>query len=124
MKIVSTVILVILVILAVSSGATKVLLMEQDVAFFGKYGFSNPILVAFGAAQLIGGLLMVFVKTRFAGAAIVAITFLVSLVLLLVDGNIAVGVITAVATLLLVVVMKQSFARVPQRSSGDGPDLD
>ena len=112
MKAVSTLILVILTLLAVSSGITKILLMQQDVDFFGKYGFSDPILIGFGLVQLLGGLLLVFTKTRFAGAAIVAVTFLVSLVLLLIEGNIPVSIITLVATLLLGVVMKQSWRPV------------
>ena len=109
MKAVSTIILVLLVLLAVSSGVTKIILMEQDVNFFGKYGFSDPILVAYGLAQLVGGLLMVFTKTRFAGAAIVAVTFLVSLVLLVLEKNIPVSIVTAIAMVLLGVIMKQSL---------------
>jgi len=109
MKIVHTVILVLLIFLALSSGVTKIALMQQDVDFFGKYGFSEPILVAYGAVQLIGGVLLPFKKTRFVGAAIVAITFLVSLAVLLMDGNIPVSIATLVATLLLGVVMKRSW---------------
>ena len=109
MKVVSILVVVILILLAVSSGVTKILLMEQDVVFFGKYGFSAPMLIAFGLAQLLGGLLMIVQRTRFAGAAIVALTFLVSLALLLIEGNIPVSIITMVAMLLLGVVMKQSW---------------
>ena len=109
MRIASTIILVILICLAVFSGATKIALVQADVEFFGKYGFSNPMLIAFGATQLMGGVLMPFRKTRFSGAAIVAITFVVSLVLLLMDGNIPVSLVTVVATLLLGVVMKRSW---------------
>lgn len=110
MKIAFTIILTILTLLAISSGVTKVMLLPQDVDFFGRYGFSNPILIAFGATQLIGGVLLPFNKTRFVGAAIVAITFLFSLVLLVMDGNIAVSVVTFVMTLLLGVVMRRSWA--------------
>ena len=59
---------------------------------------------------------MPFEKTRFAGAAIVAITFLVSLVLLLLEGSIAVSIVTLVATLLLGMVMKQSWYGFSSRS--------
>lgn len=114
MKAVSTIILAVLILLAVSSGITKILLMQQDVDFFGKYGFSNPILVVYGLVQLIGGLLLVFTRTRFVGAAIVAITFLISLVVILMDGNIPVGIATVIATLLLGVVMKQSWQPAAQ----------
>jgi len=109
MKWVRTIILMLLTFLAVSSGIAKIVLMEQDVAFFGKFGFSNSILIAFGVIQLIGGALLPFAKTRFTWAAIVEVTFLVSLVLLLLDGNIPVSVVTAVAMLLLGFVIAQQY---------------
>jgi len=115
MKVAYTIILVILTFLAISSGITKVLLMQRDVDFFGQYGFSNTILIIYGTAQLIGGFLLPFSKTRFVGAAIVAITFLVSLVVLVMDGNIPVSIITVVMTLLLGVVMKQSWKTAPSK---------
>lgn len=116
MKTFLTVVLVILTLLAVSSGITKIMLMPQDVEFFGRYGFSNPMLIAYGTVQLIGGVLLPIKKTRFVGAAIVATTFLVSLLILLLDGNIAVSIVTIVATLLLGVVMKQSWKTTPAES--------
>ncbi len=109
MKTVTTIILVVLILLAVSSGVTKVMLMQQDVDFFGKYGFSNPILITYGILQLVGGVLMVFQRFRFIGAVIVAITFLISLAVLLIDRNMPVSIATVVATLLLGVIMKQSW---------------
>ncbi|MGI9237969.1 MAG: DoxX family protein [Woeseiaceae bacterium] len=109
MKIVLAILLAILTFLAVFSGITKISLMPQDVEFFGQYGFSNAMLIVFGAVQLIGGILLPFKKTRFWGATIVAITFLISLAILLMDGNIPVSVVTAVATLLLFLVMKLSW---------------
>jgi len=101
-------VLVILTFLALSSGVTKVMLMPQDVEFFGKYGFSDPILMLYGAVQLIGGVLLPFKKTRVVGAAIVAVTFLISLLVLILEGNIPVSIVTAVATLLLVLLMLRS----------------
>jgi len=116
MKVMFTIILVILILLALSSGLTKVTLMQQDVDFFGKYGFSNPILVAYGLVQIVGGVLLAFRQTRFVGATIVAITFLISLAVLLMDGNIPVSIVTFVATLLLGVIMKQSWSPVTSES--------
>ena len=114
MKAISIIILVILVFLAVSSGITKILLMEQDVNFFGKYGFSDSMLIAFGFTQLLGGVLMVIAKTRFAGAAIVAVTFLVSLAMLMLEGNVPVSIVTGIALLFLGMVMEQSWRPRPQ----------
>ena len=109
MKAVSFLILVVLILLALSSGIPKILLMEQEINFFGKYGLSGPTLIAFGFAQFLGGFLMIFANTRFAGAAIVAATFLVSLALLLVEGNIPLSIVTGIATVLLALVMKQNW---------------
>ena len=108
MKITFKIILVILVLLAISSGITKVLLMPQEVEFFGAYGFSNAMLIMFGCIQVFGGVLMVFFKTRFYGAIIVAITFLFSLVVLLLASSIVPAVITIVATVSLILIAKQS----------------
>ena len=109
MKAVSIIVLTLLTLLAVSSGTAKILLLPQEVDFFGKYGFSSLVLIVFGSVQLLGGLLLITARTRFVGAAVVAATFLVSLVMLLMDGSIPASIATAVATLLLAVVMKQSW---------------
>ncbi len=108
MKIVPNIVLAILVFLAISAGITKILLLQQDVEFFGKYGFSNPILIAYGVIQLIGGVLLVLPKTRIMGAVLIAITFLISAVVLVMDGNIPVAIITVICILFLGVVAKSS----------------
>ena len=108
MKYLKIAIVCILVFLAVSSGITKIMLMEQDVVFFGKYGFTNPILVAFGITQLVGGLMMFARKTRLLGAAIVAITFVISAVLLILEGTVVPTLVTLVALVFLGLTMHQS----------------
>ncbi len=107
MKMFLKVILTILVFLAISAGFTKIILMPRDVKFFGAYGFTNPMLIAYGAAQFIGGILLIFQKTRFFGAIIVAITFLISAVVLVMAGNILFTIITVIAILMLGVIMRQ-----------------
>ena len=107
MKILYNILLVILVFLATSSGITKILLMQQDVEFFGEFGFSNAILVTYGAFQLVGGILLIISKTRFAGALIVAITFIISAIVLIMAGKILVAIITFVTIIMLGVIMKQ-----------------
>lgn len=97
-----------LTFLAVTSGITKVMLMKQDVEFFGKYGFSDPILMLYGAIQLIGGILLPFKKTKLIGAAVTAITFAVSLIVLLLEGNIPVSIVTTLAIVLLGFVMMRT----------------
>ncbi len=103
------IVLFILVFLAVSSGITKVLLMPHELEFFGKYGFTNPILITYGAFQLVGGVLLVIPKARITGAVVVAITFLISAVFLAKSGNIPVTIITLIAILLLGFVVKRTM---------------
>jgi hypothetical protein len=98
MKVVQIAVLWMLIFLAVSSGISKIVLMQQDVDFFGKFGFATSVLVAFGFAQLVGGLLMIAPKTRIPGTVVVAISFLISAVLLFLDGNYIVAAITLIAT--------------------------
>ena len=118
MKIAFAILIVLLTFLAVFSAATKIALMPQDVEFFGRYGFSNAMLIAFGAVQLIGGILLPLKKTRFVGATMIASTFLVSLVLLLMDGNMPISIVTAIATFLLFLVMKTSWQLSSKGSNG------
>jgi len=110
MKVFFYVVLVILVFLATSSGVAKTMLMQQDVDFFGQYGFTNPMLVTFGIAQLLGGILLAIPKTRVVGAAIVAITFLISAVMLIMASKIPLAIITLVCILLLGFIVKQSLS--------------
>lgn len=101
MKYAPNAILCLLVFLAVSSGITKVMLMPQDVDFFGKYGFTNPLLIMFGAIQVVCGLMMIFIKTRIVGAAVVAVTFAISAVVLVLAGSVPATIATLVALALL-----------------------
>lgn len=108
MKIIFYIILVVLVFLAVSSGLAKILLVPRDVEFFGQYGFSEPILVAYGLLQVAGAALLAIPNTRIIGAILVALTFLLSAIVLFVSGNIPVALVTLVFTALLGFIMKFS----------------
>jgi len=82
------------------------MLMEQDVEFFGQY--SNPILIVFGIVQFLGGILLAVPRTRVIGAIVVAVTFLVSLVVLVMSKNFPFAIITLICIGLLVGVVKLS----------------
>lgn len=115
MNILLKVILGILVFLAIAAGATKIILMLQEVEFFGKYGFTNSILIAYGIVQLLGGILLVLPKTRVIGSILVAITFLVSAVILVIEDNIPGTIITLIFVLFLGLIVRQSLNRATQQ---------
>ena len=108
MKLFYYIVLAILVLLAVSSGVAKVMLMEREVEFFSQYGFTHSILIAYGATQIIGGVLLAVPKAKVIGAIIIAITFLISAALLILSGNIPQTLLTFIALLLLVFLAKNS----------------
>ena len=108
MKIALKIILGILVFLAISSGITKIMLMPQDLEFFGKYGFNDLMLIIFGVVQVVGGVLMVIPKVRVYGASVIIVTFGISLILLILEGNYPVSAITLIAMALLVVIIKKN----------------
>lgn len=109
MKIVFYAAIGILVFLALSSGVPKILLMKQEVDFFGQYGFTDPILVAFGLAQVISGALLIVPKTRTFGAVLFAITLLISASILALAGSLALCAITLIFVFLSGFVVKFSY---------------
>ena len=108
MKTLFYVILALLVLLAVSSGMTKIMLMQQDVDFFGQYGFTNPTLILFGVIQLIGGILLAIPRARVIGAIVVAITFVISAIVLAMAGNVPVTIVTLLCVALLGFIIKKA----------------
>ncbi len=92
--------------MAISSGISKVLLMPQEVACFGQYGINNTLLVAFGVLQIVGGALLAAPKTRIAGSALVALTFIVSAIILMLSGDIPMALVTLFFTMLLGFIAK------------------
>lgn len=109
MKVFNYVLLVLVTILALLAGVAKVMLMEQEVNTFGPYGFSNALLVIFGVLQLLGAIAIALPKFRLKGAAIVAISFIVSAVVLAVAGNIPMAGVTLLFVFATIWSAKQSL---------------
>jgi len=108
MRIFFNILLVILMFLAIASGIAKISLTPHDVEFFGSYGFTEPVLITFGCVQLLGGILLAFPKSRITGAAVVATTFAVSAVMLLMAGKYTVTLITLLFILASGFIIKKS----------------
>jgi len=106
MKIVVGILLTILVLLALVSGVSKILLLEREVTFFVSYGLGAPMLVLFGLVQVFGAVMMVLPGTRVLGAALVGLTFGVSALMLVHAGDLPMAFITVVAIIGLGVVVK------------------
>ncbi len=106
MKIFKIIILVLLILLGISSGTAKIMLIPGEMEFFQGAGFSKTLIVLFGITQLIGGILLVFKKVRKQGAIIIAITFCISTVFIFLSGKIAFGFFSILPILLAGIIVK------------------
>jgi len=84
-------VLLILILLGGAAGLAKIMKMPQELEFFRAFGLTELSLVLFGAAQVCGGVLLVFRRSRLAGAVISAIAFLASATMIFVTGALGFG---------------------------------
>ncbi|MDH3646497.1 MAG: hypothetical protein OER80_06970 [Gammaproteobacteria bacterium] len=109
MKILRRVILVLLILLGIASGISKIMQTPQEMEFFqGVMGFSANTIVLFGVAQLAGAALLVFQKTRIVGALILAMTLLISTIIIFMAGKIGFGFFSILPILMAGVVINDS----------------
>jgi len=106
MRIVKIIFLVIVVLLGLGSGTSKVMLLPDEVAFFGKTGLTEVGIQIFGAIQIIGSLMLPLKKGRFLGSLILIVTFLFSTVLILMSGNISFGIFSILPIALIILLLK------------------
>lgn len=96
---VKTLIIVIAVVtglLSIAAGFAKATLAPQEVGFLGPFGLSNSLIVSFGLVQIVGGLLMLIPKTRFPGSLLATATFAISVVFVLMGGNLGFAAISLI----------------------------
>ena len=96
------IVLTIMVLLASASGIAKIMLMPQEVAFFGAFGVNNNWLMGFGLLQVMGAVLLLLPKTRTFALVLVGLSFVVSALALLAAGDIVMAVVTLLFVGLLV----------------------
>lgn len=51
---------ILLILLGISSGIAKLMLPPNEVEFFGAAGFSDALILVFGACHIAGGLLLIY----------------------------------------------------------------
>ncbi len=92
---------ILLTLLGVAAGTSKMMQIPQEMAFFqGEMGFSSELIMVFGALQFLGGLLMVFKKTRLTGAILLGLTLFLSCIVVFMSGNIGFGMVSVIPVLM------------------------
>lgn len=113
--------LVLLVILGLFSGMSKIMQVPQELEFFqGEMGFSTNAIILFGLAQLAAGVLLVFKKTRTTGADVLAVTLCISTVIVFMAGKIGFGLFSIVPIVMAGIVIKQGIRKAPGYLAGPG----
>jgi hypothetical protein len=88
---------ILLALLGVAAGTSKMLQIPQEMAFFqGELGYSTELIVGFGALQFLGGLMLVFRKTRLAGAVLLGLTLFLSSIVVFMSGKVLFGVVSLI----------------------------
>ena len=109
MKIFQTVILVLLILLSFSAGIAKVLQVPDDVKFFQNAGLNLNLLMLLGVFQLASGILLIFQKTRIWGAIVLAVTLLISTIVIFINGQMLFGIISLLPIILVVIVVRKEL---------------
>ena len=119
MKYARIAVLVLLIALAFAAGAAKIMKMPQEVEFFhATIGMNTVAVVGLGVLQALSGLLLIFTRTRLAGALLLDITLLFSAVVVFLSGNIPFGLISLVPVVLTsLLIMDQLATRARLRES-------
>ncbi len=111
MKHVRTIILVLLTALAFAAGAAKIMKMPQELAFFqDTIGMNAMAVVVLGALQVLAAVLLIFARSRLAGALLLDITLVFSAVVVFLSGNIPFGLISLIPVVLTSLLIVDQLA--------------
>jgi hypothetical protein len=79
--------------------------MPDEIELFKIAGFGENLLLSFGLFQVASAISILFSRIRKPGAAILAVTFGISTILIFLSGQVAFGIFSIVPILLLGVIM-------------------
>ncbi len=91
MKTLNGILLVLLILLSLATGITKLIQMPEEMELFRGAGFPDALTIVFGVIQVVGGLLLTLTNYRSYGALIMMITFVVASIVVFVNGMLGFG---------------------------------
>lgn len=116
MKVVNFLLVAIVALLSIAAGLAKVLQTQQEMEFLQGVGLSPALIIAFGAVQLAGGVLLLFKNTRIVGAALATLAFVASTILLFVGGNMALGWVSVIPVALTCAILYRTASTSNNKS--------
>ncbi|MGJ8670530.1 MAG: hypothetical protein ACSHXK_13645 [Oceanococcus sp.] len=97
-------------LLSIAAGAAKIALVPDEVKFLAQFGFGQYLTLSFGVVQVFAGLLLVFQKTRFVGAFVAGLAFMLSSLLLLVAGKYPFSAVSLVPVVIAFAISYNSYS--------------
>lgn len=83
--------------------------IPQEMDFFqGEMGFDANAIVLFGVVQLVAGVLLGFKKSRAIGALVLAITLVISTIIIFMAGKTGFGLVSMLPIAMAAVVIKKN----------------
>ena len=92
--------LVLLGLLGAAAGFAKVTQAPPEIAFFQGLGLGAIVVIAFGILQLVSAVLLIFETRRYIGAILLAVTFSLSVVMILMTGQIGFALVSVIPVLM------------------------
>ena len=92
--------LVLLGLLGAAAGLAKVTQAPPEIAFFGGLGLGAIVVIAFGVLQLVSAVLLIFDSRRHIGAILLCVTFCLSVVMILITGQIGFAAVSVIPVLM------------------------
>ena len=108
MKVFNILIVAVIALLSIAAGLAKVLQTQQEMEFLQGLGLSTFLIVVFGLAQVLGGIMMAPDKTRLHGTVLVTFALILSTILLFMGGNVAFGLFSVIPIALAGVIISQN----------------
>lgn len=113
MKIVINLLIVIITLLSLAAGVAKIMHMPQEVQFLRGFGFNNLTITLYGVVQIVAAILLsvgaLLSNKRFqlVGAICLALTFLLSSVLIFSTGHWVFGLVSLLPVALTGLIIKR-----------------
>jgi len=108
-------IIILITLLSLAAGGAKVMQMPQELEFLSAIGLTPTTVLILGVIQVLGGVLISIPRTRLIGAVIAGLAFLVSVVALLMHGNVGMGLFS------LLPVVATGFIAFWSKNNGTQP---
>lgn len=107
MKIAKTILLVLLILLSIATGVTKLIQMPEEMELFRGAGFPDILTIVFGVVQVAGGLLLIPKNYRHLGARVMLATFCIATVVVFINEMMAFGFSSMLFILMTVPFLKK-----------------